>query len=177
MLFFILHFIVVNLSALPTAGISSWPLLRVSSAASSSMTLLDRRRLVALVPPLALLSVVTSVALNTIRLRREAVARDRTFRSQREVLRQLKRHVESSPSEVLARSTDVGRQLARVGLKPSALGFSGAEVAEVEDAMAEWHRPLTWFEALFRGRKMPEQMDYQAKSDQEWEEGTLKGAH
>ena len=105
-----------------------------------------------LVQQLTLLSVVTSIALNTTLQQRWSRVRHTDFALQRDTLARLRAELGRGvrdPTSVRG----MARQLARVGLRPSDFGFTSKEALEIERAMVAWHRPLTWFEVLFRGKK------------------------
>lgn len=123
---------------------------------------------------LALLSVVTSLALNTTLLVREREIRNRSFRLQREVLTNLRQHLQTNRAATLGRAPEVCRQLVKVGLKPAAYGLDERESATAEADVVPFHRDLSWYDVFFRRRKLDEQHrpQTQLSSEQQWEQGT-----
>lgn len=113
--------------------------------------MLSRSRIAELVPQLVLLSAVTSVALNTTMQQRWSRIRDYEHAQQMDVLRGVNAELDKGRRRPPAH--ELARQLVRVGLRPSDFGFTSTEALEIERAMSAWHRPLTWYEALFTGKK------------------------
>ena len=133
--------------------------------------MLSRTRIAALVPQMVLLSAVTSVALNTTMQQRWSRIRDQEHAQQMDVLRRISADLDRGRKR--APSHELARQLVRVGLRPSEFGFVSREALEIERAMTAWHRPLTWYDALFRGKK-PFDPDVALAKEQDV---TDKGAH
>ncbi|KAI3624227.1 hypothetical protein CBS14141_002655 [Malassezia furfur] len=125
----------------------------------------------ALIPQFLMLSVVSSVALNTTLIIRERELGARSFRLQREVLQNLREQLRMNRSATLARSPEICRQLVKVGLKPSDYGLDNEESAHAEADVVPFHRDLSWFDVFFSRRKVDQQYNPKStlSSETDWE--------
>lgn len=126
-----------------------------------------------LIPQFLMLSVVSSVALNTTLLMREREVQSRSFRLQREVLVNLREQLRLDRSATLARSSEICRQLVKVGLKPVDYGLNETDSAEAEADVTPFHRKLSWYDVFFSRNKIDKQFNPKAglSAEQQWEQG------
>lgn len=127
----------------------------------------------ALIPQFLMLSVVSSVALNTTLMIRERELAARSFRLQREVLQNLREQLRMNRSATLARSPEICRQLVKVGLKPTDYGLDSEDSAHAEADVVPFHRDLSWFDVFFSRRKVDQQYNPKStlSSETDWEKG------
>lgn len=123
-----------------------------------------------------MLSVVSSVALNTTLLIRDRNLRNRSFRLQREVLINLREQLRTDRSIVLAKSPEICRQLVKVGLKPVDFGLDEASSCAAEADVTPFHRSLSWYDVFFSRKKLDEQHRPKTalSTEQQWEKGKYK---
>ncbi|WFD00168.1 hypothetical protein MYAM1_002915 [Malassezia yamatoensis] len=123
-----------------------------------------------------MLSVVSSVALNTTLLIKERNVSTKIFRLQREVLQNLRDQLRIDRAHTLARTPEICRQLVKVGLNPADYGLDENESATASADVQPFHRNLSWFDVLFSRRKVYEQR-YPAQSlnsDKQWERDLIE---
>ena len=98
--------------------------------------------------------------------------RDARYKSQKEALDTLSSRLAKGWQDIGASAQLIARDLLRVGIKPSGVGFESDEVKELEKYMNNYSKSLTWYDALFKIRRNPQgPIDFKRKNDDEWEAG------
>lgn len=119
-----------------------------------------------------LLSVVTSLALNTTMQLRSRNERNREFVIQRQLLVKVLEQLQNNRRQTLLNTSSICKQMILAGLKPSEFGFDSAEASDIEGSMKSYHSDLSWYEAFF-SQKSPTRHKVESHDfgDTQWEQG------
>jgi len=121
-----------------------------------------------------LLSVVTSLALNTTMQLRSRNERNRDFVIQRQLILRVLEQLEKNRRQTLLNTSSICKQMILAGLKPSEFGFDSAEASDIESSMKSYHSDLSWYEAFF-SQKSPTRQKVESHDfgDTQWEQGMV----
>jgi len=105
-----------------------------------------------LAPQLILLSVVTSLALNTTAMRRHRVERNLKFNNNLELLTLVRDQLRYDRRRTLSHSPEICAKMVLAGFKPSDFGFDSSVASDAESSLTPYSRHLSWYEAFFSSK-------------------------
>ena len=100
-----------------------------------------------------LLSVVTSLALNTTMQLRSRNERNRDFVIQRQLILRVLEQLQNNRRQTLLNTSSICKQMILAGLKPSEFGFDSAEASDIESTLIYLGMKHFFLKSRQRGRK------------------------